>query len=117
MSNKTNELVQQVDALRTALMHIEGAAMDASVERRAIRDAARAALAAQPAAERVGLTEAEFMRVLNKLGPDMHGRVALTYESGPYDINKPTNVAMRLLRGIEAAHRITATSGKESGNG
>ena len=31
----------------------------------------------------------------------------MTYESGPDDIDKPTHVAVRLVREIEAAHNIS----------
>lgn len=101
--------VQQVDALRTALMHIEGAAMDASVERRAIRDAARAALAAQPAAERVPFDPlAEFGFMLEQ-------RRDVWVVVDDCGGTTPASLTERVMwDAIVKSRGITATSGKES---
>jgi hypothetical protein len=62
--------------------------------------------AAPPAPAAVPLTEELVLQAIHSLGVEGHGRVALTYESGTYDIDKPTTVAIRFARAIECAHGI-----------
>lgn len=57
---------------------------------------------AAPATAEDAVSEGEVLRAIQSIGADGQGRIALTYESGPYDIDKPTNVAMRLSRAILA---------------
>lgn len=52
------------------------------------------------------LTDEQILRAIHSIGQDGWGRIALTYESGPYDIDKPTNVAIRLARTIESEVRL-----------
>jgi hypothetical protein len=66
-----------------------------------------------PAAEREPLTDDQLMAAMHSIGVNGQGRVSLTYESGPYDIDKPTNVAVMLCQAIERAHGIVAGTTKE----
>lgn len=61
------------------------------------------------------LSEREILRAIQSIGKDGHGRVALTYESGPYDIDRPTNVAERLARAVE--HAVLAKLGIQKDGG
>lgn len=47
------------------------------------------------------LTEDEVLAAIQSCGRDVRGRIALTYESGPYDIDRPTMVADKLARAIQ----------------
>lgn len=47
------------------------------------------------------LTEDEVLRAIQSCGSELHGRIALTFESGPYDIDRPTLVADRLATAIQ----------------
>jgi hypothetical protein len=75
-------------------------------------DALRAALSRAPQAVRVPLKEEQIMRLLPRGG---YGAVRLTYESGPYDIGRPTTVLISLVRAIEAAHGIVPLAPQEEG--
>ena len=48
------------------------------------------------------LSEKEILKAIQSCGQELHGRIALTYESGPYDIDTPTVVATQFARAIEA---------------
>lgn len=52
------------------------------------------------------LTEAQILAAIQSCGVALHGRVSMTFESGPYDIDTPTVVATQLVRAIEAAHGL-----------
>ena len=47
------------------------------------------------------LSERQILKAIQSCGPELHGRIALTYESGPYDIDTPTVVATKLVSAIE----------------
>ena len=53
------------------------------------------------------LTEKKILEAIHSCGVELQGRITMTYESGPDDIDKPTHVAVRLVREIEAAHNIS----------
>ena len=59
---------------------------------------------AQPAEKRKPLTEAQLVRCLNYSG--CIGKVTMSFESGPYDITRPSINATRLCGAIERAHGI-----------
>lgn len=63
---------------------------------------ARAALEAERA-RRVPLTEEQLMSCLVESG--CIGTVKMTYESGPYEITRPSINASRLAHAIEAARK------------
>ena len=48
------------------------------------------------------LSEKEILKSIQSCGQALHGRIALTRESGPYDIDTPTVVATQFVRAIEA---------------
>lgn len=52
------------------------------------------------------LTERQVVGVLREAG--CIGTVKMSYESGPYDIDRPSINATRLVEAVEAAHGITA---------
>lgn len=58
------------------------------------------------------LTDEQLLRAIQSIGPNGAGRIALTFESGPYDIDRLTNIAVLLCRAIERTHGIVR---KESG--
>jgi hypothetical protein len=82
------------------------AALEAEANRlRALLDA----IDAQPASsERVALSDEQILAAIQSCGFALHGRVSMTYESGPYDIDRPTVVATQFVRAVEAAHGIPA---------
>lgn len=72
-------------------------------------DVAREALAAYragqpPASDRVPLTEEQLVHCLNQ--SSCVGTVKMSFDSGPYEITRPSINADRLLRAIERAHGI-----------
>ena len=54
--------------------------------------------------QRKPLTERELMKCIAQAG--CFGTVKMSFESGPYDIDRPTLNADKLCRAIEAAHGI-----------
>jgi hypothetical protein len=64
----------------------------------------RAALEAQPA-KREPLTEEQILRCIQSIG--LGDILRLTYDSGPYEVTKPTHEAVNLARAIERAHGIS----------
>lgn len=62
----------------------------------------------QPAQPRQPLTERQLAACLMEAG--CIGTVKLSFESGPYDIDRPSNNAGRLCRAIERAHGIGAAA-------
>lgn len=47
------------------------------------------------------LTADEVLSAIHACGPELHGRIALTYEHGPYDIDRTSLVADRLAASIQ----------------
>lgn len=82
-----------------------------SVTRNMAYEAVKAlkAAIAQPVEQTVlkPLTEEKILKAIQSCGAELQGRITMTYESGPDDIDKPTHVAVRLVREIEAAHNIS----------
>jgi len=61
------------------------------------------------------LTEDELLDAIQSCGEELHGRIGLTYESGPYDIDRPTIVAYKLARAIQ--RKFCEVNGLSSGSG
>lgn len=57
------------------------------------------------------LTEDEVLEVI-LAHPTLEGRIKLTYESGPYDVTSPTNVAMVFAKAIQRKVSEINDSGK-----
>ena len=47
------------------------------------------------------MNDSQKTEKLQSCGQELYGRIALTYESGPYDIDTPTVVAKVFVRAIE----------------
>jgi hypothetical protein len=60
---------------------------------------------AQPAEQRKPLTEAQLARCIGEAG--CYGKVTMSFDSGPYEITRPSINATRLCQAIERAHGIT----------
>lgn len=68
------------------------------------RNKLAASIAAPQPAQRKPLTEAQQVECLVKAG--CIGTVLMSFESGPYDITRPSINASRLIEQVEAAHDI-----------
>lgn len=68
---------------------------------------------APAAAQAQPLTEGRLMRCITDAG--CIGTVKMSFESGPYDINRPTLNATKLARAIERAHGIGGAAGATGG--
>ena len=64
-------------------------------------------LCAEPCVARKPLTEKQLIACIAKAG--CLGAVKMSFESGPYDIDRPTLNAIWLCEAIEAAHGIGMT--------
>lgn len=64
----------------------------------------RQPLYTSPPAQRKPLTERELMKCITQA--KCFDTVKMTYESGPYEIDRPTLKAFEFARAIEAAHGI-----------
>lgn len=63
---------------------------------------ARAALPVPAAStEPVQLTEDAVLRAIQSCGSEVQGRIKLTFDSGPYEVTRPTLVAMKLAHAIQ----------------
>jgi hypothetical protein len=64
------------------------------------------------------LTEDEVLGAIQS-SASLEGRIKLTYESGPYDIDRPTNVAMIFAAAVQRKFReVNGIDGvKGEGNG
>lgn len=56
------------------------------------------------------LTEDEVLAAIQS-SASLQGRIKLTYESGPYDIDRPTNVAMIFAAAIQQKFREANAAG------
>ncbi len=74
-----------------------------------LQEIARAILALRPQA--VPMTEDEFVACLVKAS--CVGVVKMSYDSGPYDVTRPSINASKLKEAFEAHHGITAPAGGE----
>lgn len=115
LANPPTAPAQDVHAQRNAqtLVDIGNAALRAGWNGVDMKAFVLARLATpSPQAEKQPLSEEQIVRCLQQAS--CIGTVKMSFESGPYDIDRPSINASRLVSAIEAAHGIVT---KESTNG
>lgn len=102
---RVDALLPDIDTYRAKYANVLTLTDDMCYGYECAREELRAALAAQPAAERVGLTDARYLNAMSGL---VH--MLMVHEDRDH-------VTAKKIAEQIAANGITATSGKESGNG